>query len=424
MDNRANTAVDAFFKSSSGSPPAAAPGGMPTNSLDPNHFTRMISLQNRLMAIVAEAQAIVQELQQNGFFPRGSGANPEEDAAITVMQMLGSVPGSVKRTPPAPANTTGVNNNHNSGSSGNTSGATVSSAGDAATVQRVPSPNSTNMPPAAGSDDAAGWAQAKAGGAEAHYTSSIQNAVSHNAVEEFLLAGQGGSNTNHGSNPNLYGSGAAMAEDEDKLAEGSEMLAFVEFKRGRVRKYRCEHRIEPGSYVLVDGDRGTDCGLLVQTIERKPNNETAVVSMEGCDIRDEKIKLENGHVLRQASEEDIDRLHNIIANAESVALKTCRQRCNELGIDIDLQDVEYQFDMKKISFFFDCDHSVDFRSLVRELYRTFGARIWMENINPKVKNSMPDQGAGGHERGHGNDRHHGNNGGGWRNGRGGRGREY
>ena len=149
--------------------------------------------------------------------------------------------------------------------------------------------------------------------------------------------------------------------------------------------------------------------------------------MEGCDIRDDKIKLENGHVLRQASEEDIDRLHNIIANAESVALKTCRQRCNELGIDIDLQDVEYQFDMKKISFFFDCDHSVDFRSLVRELYRTFGARIWMENINPKVKNSMPDQGSGGNERGHGgNDRHHGGNGGGggWRNGRGGRNRDY
>lgn len=421
MDSRANTAVDAFFKSGSGSPPAAAQGGMPTNSLDPNHFTRMISLQNRLMAIVAEAQAIVQELQQNGFFPRGSGANPEEDAAITVMQMLGSVPGSAKRTPPAQSN--------------NNSGSTGSSAADAAAAQRVPSPNSANMPPvaSAGTDD---WSRAKGNSGEGQYTNSIQNAnnnaVSHNAVEEFLLSGQG-SNPHHqshhlnGSNQNLYGSAAGLGEEDDKLAEGSEMLAFVEFKRGRVRKYRCEHRIEPGSYVLVDGDRGTDCGLLVQTIERKPNNETAVVSMEGCDIRDEKIKLENGHVLRQASEEDIDRLHNIIANAESVALKTCRQRCNELGIDIDLQDVEYQFDMKKISFFFDCDHSVDFRSLVRELYRTFGARIWMENINPKVKNSMPDQGAGGNERGHGNnDRHHGgnnNNGGGWRNGRG-RGRDY
>lgn len=420
MDNRANTAVDAFFKSGSGSPPAAQ-GGMTTNSLDPNHFARMISLQNRLMAIVAEAQTIVQELQQNGFFPRGAGANAEEEAAITVMQMLGSVPGSSKRSPPAQPNTS------------NSSGATTSSANDGASAQRVPSPNSTNVLPAAGvrGDDVSAWDQGKASveAGNSAYTNSIHNAVSHNAVEEFLLAGQGSGGANAAGHPgqSLYGSGAMVPEEDDKLAEGSEMLAFVEFKRGRVRKYRCEHRIEPGSYVLVDGDRGTDCGLLVQTIERKPNNETAVVSMEGCDIRDDKIKLENGHVLRQASEEDIDRLHNIIANAESVALKTCRQRCNELGIDIDLQDVEYQFDMKKISFFFDCDHSVDFRSLVRELYRTFGARIWMENINPKVKNSMPDQGSGGNERGHGgNDRHHGGNGGGggWRNGRGGRNRDY
>lgn len=412
MDNRANTAVDAFFKGGSGSPPAAAPASMPTGPLDPNHFTRMITLQNRLMAIIAEAQTIVQELQQNGFFPRGNGANPEEEAAISVMQMLGSVPGSNKRSPP-------VQNS-------STYGAATSSmdGASAAAAQRVPSPNSTNMPHGRGGEDT--WAHAKA--AVDGHAQPIHNAVSHNAVEDFLLSGQaaqqGAYNNNNGSGSTI---GAANGADEDdKLAEGSKMLAFVEFKRGRVRKYRCEHRIEPGSYVLVDGDRGTDCGLLVQTIEEKANNETAVVSMEGCDIRDDKIKLENGHVLRQASEEDIDRLHNIIANAESVALKTCRQRCNELGIDIDLQDVEYQFDMKKISFFFDCDHSVDFRSLVRELYRTFGARIWMENINPKVKNSMPDQGASGNERGHGgggNDRHHGN-GGGWRNGRGGRGRDY
>lgn len=412
MDNRANTAVDAFFKGGSGSPPAAQ-SGMAANSLDPGHFTRMISLQNRLMAIVAEAQTIVQELQLNGFFPRGAGANPEEDAAITVMQMLGSVPGASKSSPPAQRTLNG---------GANASGMATAAAGGAA-PQRVPSPNSTNVP-AANGDDASTWAQAKM--SSDSYGNPIQNAVSHNAVEEFLLGGHGQINNAHQGYGNNVA--AAAAEDDDKLAEGSEMLAFVEFKRGRVRKYRCEHRIEPGSYVLVDGDRGTDCGLLVQTIEQKPNNETAVVSMEGSDIRDDKIKLENGHVLRQASEEDIDRLHNIIANAESVALKTCRQRCDELGIDIDLQDVEYQFDMKKISFFFDCDHSVDFRSLVRELYRTFGARIWMENINPKVKNSMPDQGGnGGNERGHrggDGDRHHSGGGGGWRNGRGGRGRDH
>lgn len=415
MENRASKAIDVFLNSGSGSPPAQGHGSnaMPSASpMDPSRFATMISLQNRLLSIMAEAQTIVRHLQENGFFPRGSGVNPEEDVANIIMQMLRASLEASDSSTQMP--------------SGSQSTMEAASAG----MQRVPSPNSTNIPDSAAA--AQPWAPAKQspdstsgynvnGNNRANNNAIHGAATSHNAVEEFLPSGQ--------QQQQYYGGGAEAGHNEaegDELPEGSQMLAFVEFKRGRVRKYVCAHRIEPGSYVLVDGDRGTDCGLLVQTIERKANNETAVVSMEGCDIRDEKIKLENGRVLRQASEEDIDRLHNIIANAESVALKTCRQRCIELGIDIDLQDVEYQFDMKKISFFFDCDHSVDFRALVRELYRTFGARIWMENINPKVKNSMPD--ACNHDRGHerGNGGGHHGNGGGWRNNHrgGGRGRDY
>lgn len=183
-------------------------------------------------------------------------------------------------------------------------------------------------------------------------------------------------NNNNSSSLNINNNNAnAMNENNSNLSVPG-MLACVQFKRGRIRKYHCEREdIEPGTYVLVDGDRGTDCGLLVQTTKQLPNGARAVTCMDGCDVKDEKVKLQNGRVIRPASNEDIERLHNIIANAQAVALKTCRQRCEELGIEINLIDVQYQFDMKKISFFFDCDHSVDFRGLVRELYRTFGARI-------------------------------------------------
>lgn len=175
----------------------------------------------------------------------------------------------------------------------------------------------------------------------------------------------------------------------DQIGPEGSTFAFVEFKRGRVRKYASVPDIPPGKYVMVDGDRGQDCGLLVQTIHKVPGRDDEIVCMEGTNI-DDKLKLEDGRVIRLATEEEVKRLHSVIAAAEILALKTCRERCKELNIEISLVDVEYQYDMKKISFFFDCDHSVDFRSLVRELYRSFGARIWMENINPKVRNSMPD----------------------------------
>ncbi|KAG5492512.1 hypothetical protein JKF63_01090 [Porcisia hertigi] len=407
----ASKAVDDFFDNEGEMSPAVKTTDHSLNTvMDHSHFATMIDLQKRLLSIMAEAQTIVQHLQQNGFFPRSNGANPDKDAANVVIEMLRSSLEAPKSVPPPP----------------NGMGCVPVPPTTAKSARCMPTPSLAEMP--AAMEDAppqapAEWSLRKM----SHRTnktdtnaSSSENA--HNGVNEIFASGQSGQ-----VHPCTDAAGDRRAENEsDELQEGSEVLAFVEFKRGRVRKYVCDHRIEPGNYVLVDGDRGTDCGLLVQTIARLPNNETAVVTMEGCDIPDEKIKLENGRVLRKASEEDIDRLHNIIANAEGVALKTCRQRCEDLGIDIDLQDVEYQFDMKKISFFFDCDHSVDFRSLVRELYRTFGARIWMENTNPRVKNSMPE--SNGHERGHGGGGggggHHGN-GGGWRNhNRGSRGRDY
>lgn len=189
--------------------------------------------------------------------------------------------------------------------------------------------------------------------------------------------------------PGHLNEGACKSTTEAKLSSEGVTFAFVEFKRGRIRRYASVSDISPGKYVIVDGDRGQDCGLLVQTIRRVPGQDDQIVCMEGTNV-DENRKLEEGSVIRSASEDEVRRLHTVIANAESVALKTCRERCYELCVNIEIVDVEYQFDMNKVTFFFDSNHSVDFRSLVRELYRSFGARIWMENINPSVRNSMHD----------------------------------
>lgn len=190
---------------------------------------------------------------------------------------------------------------------------------------------------------------------------------------------------------------------ELQLPPGSEevesFLAFVEFKRGRVRKYECRIDIFPGQYVIVDGDRGRDCGLVVQTVKCKPDGNAAVCCMDGCNVNSDKIKLEKGRVLGVATTEEIDYIHHTMQRAERIALETCRKVCDDMGIRINLLDCEYQFDMEKVSFYFNSEHSVDFRPLVRELYRTFRVRIWMENTNPRVKNSMPTGGSGGVRRG-------------------------
>jgi cell fate regulator YaaT (PSP1 superfamily) len=38
---------------------------------------------------------------------------------------------------------------------------------------------------------------------------------------------------------------------------------------------------------------------------------------------------------------------------------------------------EFQFDGKKLTFYYTADAYVDFRDLVRALFKVFGTRIWM-----------------------------------------------
>ena len=44
-------------------------------------------------------------------------------------------------------------------------------------------------------------------------------------------------------------------------------------------------------------------------------------------------------------------------------------------------DVEYQFDRHKITIYYDSPLRIDFRELVRDLFSSFKARIWMKKIN-------------------------------------------
>lgn len=44
-------------------------------------------------------------------------------------------------------------------------------------------------------------------------------------------------------------------------------------------------------------------------------------------------------------------------------------------------DVEYQFDRHKITIYYDSPVRIDFRELVRDLFSSFKARIWMKKIN-------------------------------------------
>jgi len=169
------------------------------------------------------------------------------------------------------------------------------------------------------------------------------------------------------------------------------VICLVEFKRGRMKRYESDAFVAPGNYIVVEGDRGEDCGLVVHTYQRLPDGSTGrSETLEGVTIDMAKVKPETGRVRRIATEQEVERLHGEIATLERHALKTCRERVDQMRIDMEVVDCEYQFDRKKITFFFDSPRAVDFRELTKDLFKHFGARIWLENINSKVKNVVPD----------------------------------
>ena len=177
--------------------------------------------------------------------------------------------------------------------------------------------------------------------------------------------------------------------DANPLQEG--VMVLVEFKRQRMKKYESVDFVSPGQYVIVDGDRGQDCGFVVHCVQRDADGTVMrSEAIDNCQTDLSRIKGEAGVVRRVATEQDIAMLHSEIATSECQALKTCRDIVTRMNLNMEVVDCEYQFDRKKISFYFDSEESVDFRELNTELFRIFGVRIWLENQNNKVKNVVPE----------------------------------
>ena len=202
------------------------------------------------------------------------------------------------------------------------------------------------------------------------------------------LGGGGGRGGRGGFNNALFSDDGRGGYHNEYLT--TKDYVIVEFKRERTKKYPCATKVQPGEYVIVDGDRGQDCGLVIQVAFAKDDGTFEVQCIDAMLKNYVRTKAERARVLRVATPEEVTFLHSDIDTMEKTALQTCKAKCDELGItDLKLVDCEFQFDRQKVSFFFDSERSIDFRALVRDLHRTFGIRIWMENINPGVKNSVP-----------------------------------
>ena len=152
-------------------------------------------------------------------------------------------------------------------------------------------------------------------------------------------------------------------------------LVEVVFKAGRKGFYRNSRSLElhTGDYVLVEADRGVDLG----TVNMSGEMVRLRVRSKGID---EQAEFPN--VVRMAGLVDIERIdENREKEAETFHIG--RQAIDRLDLPMKLVDVEWQFDLSKVTFYFTADHRVDFRQLVRDLASRFRTRVELRQIGAR-----------------------------------------
>ncbi|ORX58010.1 PSP1-domain-containing protein [Hesseltinella vesiculosa] len=174
---------------------------------------------------------------------------------------------------------------------------------------------------------------------------------------------------------------------------GHAPIYAVEFKAGRTDYFyvvsepgvRAAPRFQPNDLVIVEGDRGKDLGKVTSEVLTVDNVEQLLQQFppptqqqvggdddQGSGKKDAHIKrlyrLAAPEEINLLIEKDRDELH---------ALTLCQQKTQQRNLPMTVVDAEYQWDRRKLTFFFVADRRIDFRDLVRELFKIYKTRIWM-----------------------------------------------
>ncbi|KAL9560019.1 hypothetical protein MBANPS3_000134 [Mucor bainieri] len=180
-------------------------------------------------------------------------------------------------------------------------------------------------------------------------------------------------------------------------------LYMVEFKGGRTDFFYVldSNQFHPqlGDLVIVEADRGKDLGKVacntltidqVTALEQKKQAQLQQLENNDKDKDKEKDKeakedeapakaqreLHIKRIFRLAAPDEVNLLL-VKGQDEHKALVVCQQKTKQRKLPMEVVDAEYQWDRRKLTFYFEAENRIDFRELVRELFKIYKTRIWM-----------------------------------------------
>ncbi|ODQ50661.1 PSP1-domain-containing protein, partial [Saitoella complicata NRRL Y-17804] len=181
-------------------------------------------------------------------------------------------------------------------------------------------------------------------------------------------------------------------------------LHIVEFKACRTDVFYVAEgsglRVQRGDLVIVEADRGRDLGKVVRAdvglaqvraLKAQQQREQAaalagagVVGQQGMGMgMGDEVNVQPKQIYRLAQPAEVAML---LAKSqdEAQAMLVCQSKVRQRKLPMEILDAEYQWDRRKLTFYFATNsiYRVDFRELVRDLFKVYKTRIWMCAVNP------------------------------------------
>jgi cell fate regulator YaaT (PSP1 superfamily) len=163
---------------------------------------------------------------------------------------------------------------------------------------------------------------------------------------------------------------------DSPVEAGQLRMAEVRFKNGRKDffSYTDDIELKEGEIIAVEASSGHDIGIVTLTGD--------IVALQMKRKKIVQKPEEHKKVYRHARLADVEKWVSAIEVENETLFKT-REIAMELGLDMKLNDVEYQGDKTKAIFYYTAEDRVDFRVLIKRLAEEFRVRVEMKQIGAR-----------------------------------------
>jgi len=198
-------------------------------------------------------------------------------------------------------------------------------------------------------------------------------------ITPFLYRGCSGTPDASAKGEGCFSHGACKLDVQDEIlqfpeADAGEETPYVEI---RFKNSRKEFFIKTEELILKAGD--------IVAVEASPGHDIGIVTLTGKPVERQMAKKNISpsedirKVYRKARVNDIEKWSYAVSREEDTLFRT-RTIIYDLGLEMKLNDVEFQGDGTKAIFYYTAEDRVDFRQLIKILAEQFRIRIEMKQI--------------------------------------------